>query len=119
LNYIWKLLPGFILWQIWKNPPLGFVKMNFDGASKGNSGLAGYGVVFRSDQGSILHILARNIRHDTNNATELEALIISIQSTSLLGYHTLIVEGDSQIILGLLTHLLHACKNFSELDTSQ
>jgi hypothetical protein len=33
----------------WKKPPPRFVKVNFDGASKGNPGLAGYGVVFIND----------------------------------------------------------------------
>jgi hypothetical protein len=33
---------------------LDFIKLNFDGASKGNPGAAGFGVVFRNHQGNIL-----------------------------------------------------------------
>jgi hypothetical protein len=134
LNYIWQLLPGFILWQIWKErnkrifhskestpeltwgkiamliketvrsknwqpkdkecnqeeqctlqrwqlrlinqlvikapksqnispttwtpPPTGFIKINFDGASKGNPGPAGYGAVIRNSKGEILILAA-------------------------------------------------------------
>jgi len=35
----------------WSHPPLGFFKLNFDGASKGNPGPTGFGLVFRDDQG--------------------------------------------------------------------
>jgi hypothetical protein len=33
----------------WKFPPSGFLKLNFDVASKGNTRPVGFGVVFRDD----------------------------------------------------------------------
>jgi hypothetical protein len=36
----------------WNPPPERFVKMNFDGASKGNPGQAGYGGVFQTNKGT-------------------------------------------------------------------
>ena len=38
---------------IWKPPPYGFLKMNIDGAAKGNPGLVGFGAAIRDDQGQI------------------------------------------------------------------
>jgi hypothetical protein len=38
----------------WLPPPKDFIKLNFDGASKGNPGPAGYGIVFRSPDGVLL-----------------------------------------------------------------
>jgi len=35
--------------NIWKPPPHGFLKVNIDGASKGNPGLAGFGGVIRDE----------------------------------------------------------------------
>jgi hypothetical protein len=143
LNYIWQLLPGFILWQIWKErnkrifhskestpdstwdrvviliketirsknwqprdkecnreelctlqrwqlrlndslairapknqnpspttwtpPPTGFIKINFDGASKGNPGPAGHGAVIRNSKGEILTLTAGYLGETTNN----------------------------------------------------
>jgi len=152
LNQIWHLLPGFILWKIWKEPnqrifhsaqlpwggiwastkrsieetikiskwivedgscdpnewpifldwdlyflqlhkcpivilgsilvlvgglsPLsGFIKLNFDGASKGNPGPLSFSAIFRNDQGYILHIIVVGIGHDTNNTPNLWDLI--------------------------------------------
>jgi ribonuclease HI len=51
--------------------PFWFCKLNFDGASKGNPGPAGFGAVFQNDQSHILHIITGGIGYDSNNATEL------------------------------------------------
>jgi ribonuclease HI len=83
------------------------VKLNFDGASKGNLGPVGYGVVFRDDNGIILHILVGSLGNDTNNVVELWDLIKGIHTTTSLGFHKLIVEGDSYVVLSLLTCLIN------------
>jgi len=41
---------------IWKRPPLGFIKLNFDRASKGNLRPTIYGATFRDEQGCLYHI---------------------------------------------------------------
>jgi ribonuclease HI len=53
--------------------------MNFDGASKGNLGAAGFGVVFRNQQGNILLISAGSMGHTTNNVEELWGLTRGLQ----------------------------------------
>lgn len=55
----------------WSPPTSHSYKLNFDGAAKGNLGLAGYGGVFRNKVGSVLHIYDGSIGKDTNNAAEL------------------------------------------------
>jgi ribonuclease HI len=60
--------------------------MNFDGASKGNPGPAGFGIVFRDERGNICNILAGSMGHDTNNSCELWGLLKGIQESSHLGY---------------------------------
>jgi hypothetical protein len=45
-----------------------FIKLNFDGASKGNPGAAGFGVVFRNHNGHILLISAGFLGNSMNNA---------------------------------------------------
>jgi ribonuclease HI len=86
---------------------LDFLKLNFDGASKGNPGNAGYGAVFRNHLSHIIALGAGPLGHATNNAAELWALIKGLQIASQNNYNKLIVEGDSQVIIGLLKRLLH------------
>lgn len=91
----------------WQSPPLGFFKLNFDGASKGNLGPAGFGAVIRNSDGIINHLLARSLGFDTNNSTELWGLIRGIDLASLLGLNQLIIEGDSQLIISLVIKIIH------------
>jgi hypothetical protein len=93
--------------SLWSPPPAGFIKLNFDGASKGNPGATGFGVVFRNRQGNILLISMGSLGHTTNNATELWGLTKGLQIAHAQGYHQLIVEGDSQVILNLFGKILN------------
>jgi exonuclease III len=51
----------------WSPPPPGFLKLNFDGASRGNPGPAGLGAVLRNHWGKITHLIA-GFLGDTTNA---------------------------------------------------
>jgi hypothetical protein len=88
--------------SFWSPPPEGFVKLNFDGASKGNLGAAGYGVVFCNHLGHILEIMVGSLGHSTNNVAELWGLIKGLQLAIKSNYTKVIVEGDSQVIISLL-----------------
>jgi ribonuclease HI len=96
--------------SFWSPPPEGFVKLNFDGASKGNPGAAGYGVVYRNHHGHILEIMAGSLGHSTNNVAELWGLIKGLQLAIKSNYTKVIVEGDSQVIIGLLRRILNGAK---------
>ena len=52
-------------------PPIDLIKINFDLASKGNPGPAGYGAILRNSNGDILCLVAGYLAETTNNATEL------------------------------------------------
>jgi ribonuclease HI len=93
--------------SLWSPPPEDFVKLNFDGASKGNPGAAGYGVVFRNHHGHILVIGAGPLGHSTNNAAELWGLIKGLQLAIKNNFTKIIVEGDSQVIISLLRRILN------------
>jgi ribonuclease HI len=79
--------------------------MNFDGASKGNPGPAGFGVVLRDSTEQINYILAGHLSHDTNNSVEIWGLIKGIQLVTSLNLNHLIIEGDSQVIILLATKI--------------
>jgi ribonuclease HI len=48
--------------------------------------------------------------HNTNNATELWGLLKGLHAAKDQGIHFLIAEGDSQIIINLLSHLLNGAE---------
>jgi hypothetical protein len=56
--------------DFWRPPQKGFIKLNFDGASKGNPGPAGAGGVFRNHKGEPLLFFATNLGITSNNAVE-------------------------------------------------
>jgi ribonuclease HI len=64
-------------------------------------------VVFRNNQGNIFLISAGSIGHNINNAVELCGLTKGLHLTHAQGYHQMIVEGDSQVILNLFGKILN------------
>ena len=93
----------------WSPPRLHFIKANFDGASRGNPGPAGYGVVLRNSEGKILEMEAGFLGETTNNVAELTGLLRGLQMAIDKGHQKVILEGDSQIIIRLIKRILHGC----------
>eukprot|EP00253_Pinus_taeda_P011126 PITA_11126 len=91
----------------WTTPPKLSFKLNFDGASKGNPGTAGFGGIFRNYVGSPLLIYYGNIGWDTNNSAKLEGLWQGLLLSRNHNFHPLEVEGDSQILINMAKHLLN------------
>jgi len=91
----------------WSPPPLEMHKLNFDGASKGNPGKAGYGGAFRDHMGNPHCIYRGSIGWDTNNSAELEGLWRGLKIAHEKEYFPLIIEGDSQILIRMITKLQH------------
>ena len=91
----------------WSPPPQNTFKLNFDGASKGNPGTAGFGGVFRNHQGESLLLYYGNIGWDTNNSAEMEGLWQGLILSQQFGFHPLEVEGDSQILICMANQLLN------------
>lgn len=97
--------------QPWTPPPQGIFKLNFDGASKGNSGPAGFGGIFRNSQGDALAIYYGSIGWDTNNSAELEGLWQGLNLAHLYNLSPIIVEWDSQILISIANQLLQGSRS--------
>jgi ribonuclease HI len=91
----------------WSPPPPGFLKLNFDGASRGNPGPAGLGAVLRNHWGKITHLIAGFLGENTNNVVELSSLVKCLQMAAQNQHSRLIFEGDSQVIIQLATRILN------------
>lgn len=69
-----------------------------DGASRGNPGPAGIGIVIKDEQGEILKEIYKYIGETTNNVAEYTALVYGLQEASIIGADRLIVNVDSELV---------------------
>lgn len=69
-----------------------------DGASKGNPGDAGIGVVISDTQGNILREIAEYIGKQTNNVAEYSALIRGLKEAADLGATQVEIRTDSELL---------------------
>jgi ribonuclease HI len=85
-------------------------KLNFDGCSKGNPGLAGAGAViyyFDKEYWANYTFVGEKI---TNNHAEYTGLIFGLKQAKQLGIKNLKVEGDSLLVINQMKGL-YQCKS--------
>jgi len=100
-----------------KYPRDKFIKLNFDGALKGNPGNAGFGGIFRDSEKTIRWIFAEWGGAMKNNEAELWAVHQGLRTTIRNGYRNLEIEGDSQIVIDMLRKLNNG-KNWEQIANS-
>ena len=69
-----------------------------DGASKGNPGPSGAGVVVTAVAGDVLQELSVPIAHATNNVAEYTALLEGLRAAQKLGLRRIEVRTDSELL---------------------
>jgi ribonuclease HI len=89
----------------WFSPPLGWFKLNTDGASLGNPGLAGGGGVIRNHLGDWVGGFSRAIGVTTNVQAELRALKDGLNLAIDLGILNLEIEMDSLVAVQCVNSL--------------
>lgn len=70
-----------------------------DGGSRGNPGVAGYGVDVQSDDGQPLANLSESLGIRTNNFAEYSALIGALDYAHANGYEGLRIYADSELLV--------------------
>lgn len=78
-------------------------KCYFDGAYSKDGTEAGF--LFISPEGNLLPFSFKLEFESTNNATEYEALILSIQTTKQMGIQCISIFGDSELIIRQIKNL--------------
>ncbi|GLJ40787.1 hypothetical protein SUGI_0843530 [Cryptomeria japonica] len=78
-------------------------KLNFDGASQGNPGLSGFGVVVRDENGNLVGAICGPVGIATSNVARITALEEGLKWVSSNGISKVRIEGDSQVILSGIT----------------
>ena len=103
---LWKFRPpNQSSQEQWTPPQQGFLKLNYDGASKGNPGQAGAGGLFRNSQEIVCRFYAFDLGHATNNEAELLAVKQGLKIAIREAYQRIIVEGDSAMVTEILKKL--------------
>ena len=77
----------------------GATRVHIDGASRGNPGPAGIGVLFLGPDGTAFERLHRGIGDATNNVAEYTALIVALERAAALGIEALEVYSDSELLV--------------------
>ena len=85
-------------------PLLGFWKLNFDGASRGNLGPSRLGACIRDSQGLVVAIITTPLPARTNNMAELQALLAGLILAKQGKYQKLNIEGDYVVIINACIH---------------
>ena len=88
----------------WVRLGKGWFKLNTDGASLGNPGVAGGGGIIRNDAGIWVRAFARNIGNTTSFLAELWALRDRLQMCLQMYINTLEVELDAKVIFDLMNN---------------
>ena len=79
------------------------VNIFIDGASRGNPGPSGIGIVFCDNQNNIIKKLFKFIGNATNNVAEYSALIYAVQEALIDRYDDVKVKSDSELLTKQLT----------------
>ncbi|XP_078437405.1 uncharacterized protein LOC144707989 isoform X2 [Wolffia australiana] len=73
--------------------------IEFDGASKGNPGRAGAGVIIRSEDGAVIYRLREGLGVATNNVAEYRAMILGLRCALKKGLKVIRIQGDSKLVV--------------------
>ena len=88
----------------WAHPPPGFVKLNIDGSSLGNPGVAGFGGLIRAEGGVWVLGFSNYIPWADNLCVELLALRFGLQLAWQHGFRKIICEVDCMEVVRLVLH---------------
>uniref|UniRef100_A0A3Q7FAH7 RNase H type-1 domain-containing protein n=1 Tax=Solanum lycopersicum TaxID=4081 RepID=A0A3Q7FAH7_SOLLC len=92
--------------------------LEFDGASKGNPGLAGAGAVLRAADGSMVFRLREGVGVATNNVAEYRGVILGLRYALEKGFKHIKVKGDSKLVC-MQTQGIWKCKNQNMAELSK
>ncbi|XP_070033079.1 uncharacterized protein [Nicotiana tomentosiformis] len=116
-NKMWvKGMPfkiSFFLWKVWK--ALGWIKVNTDGASRGNPGRSSIGFVLRNEEGNVVYARGKEIPETTNNEAEAWAILEGLSYCVNQQYIQILIQTDSMLLKNVLDEVWIAPWNVTEI----
>ena len=79
--------------------PSGALALYIDGASRGNPGPAGLGIVVKDANGRVVAEISEFIGRGTNNVAEYRALIRALEEAATFGARSIVVRSDSELLV--------------------
>lgn len=89
----------------WKPPPSDSLKLNFDDSVIASTGAAGF--VIRKDFGQLVIASSTKLGHVNVLMAEAAGLRLGLLHARRLGLHSILVEGDSKILIDCLLGITH------------
>ncbi|XP_058080640.1 uncharacterized protein LOC131228795 [Magnolia sinica] len=83
----------------WKRPSPGWVKLNVDGSSRGNPGMAGSGGVYKGENGDLRFAFSASYGMASNTWAELRAVHDGLTLCFQQGLTKIVVESDSLLVV--------------------
>jgi len=83
----------------WKPPPQGSLKLNFDGASKGNPGPVGYECVVHNHEGILHKILSGPLAIWDSTMAKTQSMLKGLKELKNMGVSDYIIEGDLEVVI--------------------
>ncbi|KAG6536581.1 hypothetical protein ZIOFF_001639 [Zingiber officinale] len=87
----------------WKNPKVGWFKLNMDGCSKGNPGLSYFGIIIRGYSGDVMMVKYGLIGRGSNVRAELMAILKVLELCVEKQFFPIWLESDSLIALKIIS----------------
>ncbi|KAL0292122.1 UNVERIFIED_CONTAM: putative ribonuclease H protein [Sesamum radiatum] len=86
----------------WTKPEAGWIKINTDGASKGNPGVAGAGGIARNEEGAVIFAFYETLGEANNSFAEVFGLFKALQICQTEGLPRVWIEVDANCIIHLI-----------------
>ncbi|KAF6148922.1 hypothetical protein GIB67_014293 [Kingdonia uniflora] len=83
----------------WEHPRIGEIKINTDGATKGNPRKGGIGCIFRDCNGCVLGTLSKGLGLVANFMAECEAIIHGVEHTASFDWLIAWIESESTTVV--------------------
>ncbi|KAI3472963.1 hypothetical protein Pfo_029210 [Paulownia fortunei] len=99
----------------WRTPKHGWLKLNTDGAAKGNTGHAGAGGVIRDHFGNAILAFHEYIGKENSLFAEVHALLKGLELAKSNGINKLWIETDARGVLHLISTATHGHWKLQEM----
>ncbi|XP_075077069.1 uncharacterized protein LOC142163822 [Nicotiana tabacum] len=94
-NFTPKLKVTKVMWEF---PSAGWLKVNTDGASRGNPGRSSIGFCIRNENGDIVKSVGKAIEETTNTVAEAKAMVEALRFCRFQQYSHVWLQTDSMLL---------------------
>jgi len=94
-NFTPKLKVTKVMWEF---PSAGWLKVNTDGASRGNPGRSSIGFCIRNENGDIVKSVGKEIEETTNTVAEAKAMVEALRFCRFQQYSHVWLQTDSMLL---------------------